>query len=185
VPLYQPETAFTIFSRIIQGDDISMGRNVDLSTYATEGISNPLSHVNKIPAEPPSICWIQGVSNTCTLEERNAIDQGQGVVSNGIWAPIPFAVPIIPVQSLSQSLLAVPKTTTTVQLTGVFTATATPMFPPKSTSGASRKASLRFQRWDGIAFLPWDENVVKNARKSRQIQRGLIGGLAAAGGLFL
>jgi hypothetical protein len=185
VPLYQPETAFTVFSRIIQGHDISMGQAVDVSTYGTKGISNSLSHVNKIPAEPPSTCWIRDVTNTCTLEERNAIEQGQGIVSNGVWAPAPVAIPKIPAQSLSQSPSVVPKTTTTVQLTGVFTATATPTAPPKSTSGASRKSPFGLQRRANIVFLPWDEKISRNARKSRQVQRGLIGGLAAAGGLLL
>jgi hypothetical protein len=93
VPLYQPETAFTVFSRIIQGDDISMGHNVDLSTYKTGGIKDSLSHSNKVPAEPYSICWIRDVANTCTHAERDAIEQGHGFVSNGIWAPAPAVMP--------------------------------------------------------------------------------------------
>jgi hypothetical protein len=65
VPFYQPETAFRVFTRIIQGDDISMGYNVNLSTYRTEGIPDSMVHKNKIPQIPASVCWTRDLS-TCT-----------------------------------------------------------------------------------------------------------------------
>ena len=48
VPTYQPETAFTVFTRVIKGTDVSMGKEVDLSTFGSTGpaVSN---HRNKVP----------------------------------------------------------------------------------------------------------------------------------------
>jgi hypothetical protein len=138
VPLYQPETAFTVFSRVIQGDDISMGYNVNLSTYRTGGIDDSSAHGNKVPTEPRPTCWIRDVANTCTQAERDAIDQGLGFGTNGVWALAPAAMPKISSQVPSPSPSAAPTTTTTIQLTGVFTATAIPTSPRRLTSGASR-----------------------------------------------
>jgi hypothetical protein len=50
VPYYQPETAFTVFSRIIMGVDVSMGKDVDLGTWSTEGEAESL-HKNKLPEQ--------------------------------------------------------------------------------------------------------------------------------------
>lgn len=144
VPFYQPETAFTVFSRIIQGDDISLGRNIDLSSFHTSGIPDSSVHRNKIPPEPEQICWIRDVTSTCTEEQQKAIERNEGVVNYGIWSRSSVAVPEPSVKSSSQSKVQVPQTTTTVPLTGVFTATSLPtitreiIVPTKSKSGASR-----------------------------------------------
>jgi hypothetical protein len=86
VPYYQPETAFAVFSRTIQGHDISTGQEVDLSTFKTEGPSTS-DHKNTVPPQPDSACWIREAAATCTEEERTAVRQGQGTVKAGIWTP--------------------------------------------------------------------------------------------------
>ncbi|ENI07222.1 hypothetical protein COCC4DRAFT_49129 [Bipolaris maydis ATCC 48331] len=86
VPYYQPEAAFAVFSRTIQGRDISTGREADLSTFATEG-PNTSDHKNAVPPQPDSACWIRDTVSTCTEEERAAIRQGKGTVKDGIWMP--------------------------------------------------------------------------------------------------
>ncbi|KAI7067417.1 alpha/beta-hydrolase, partial [Hortaea werneckii] len=53
VPFYQPETAFTVFTRIIQGVDISTGDGVDLSTFGTTGPANS-TRTNSAPSDTPS-----------------------------------------------------------------------------------------------------------------------------------
>jgi hypothetical protein len=146
VPFYQPETAFTVFSRIIQGDDISLGRNIELSTYKTEGIADSSKHSNMIPPEPAPVCWIRDVWSTCTDEQRKAIARGEGVVENGIWRPNVVAAPRVPLRSSTSTRAAKSKTrTTTVPLTGVYTATATPT-SVASTKAKSGAVSARRQR---------------------------------------
>ncbi|CAE7178813.1 Carboxypeptidase [Pyrenophora teres f. teres] len=134
IPFYQPETAFTVFSRIIQGDDISMGRDIDLATFGTKGPSTS-DHKNIVPSEPESVCWLRK-SDTCTDEETNAITKGEGTVVNGIWVPradetaTKDGLQIPPTSPKSQ-----PTLTSSVPLTGVFTATSIPSI--KKTSAAS------------------------------------------------
>lgn len=143
VPYYQPETAFVVFSRIIQGDDVSMGKSVDLSTYGTVGIQDSSTYRNKkVPAAQEHQCWIRDL-DTCIQKEKDAIRRGEGVVSGGIWAPAPAVVkPDISSRSTTKQVDAttVPLSTTS-PLTGVFTATNTPT-PTPSTSRASKCRSI-------------------------------------------
>jgi hypothetical protein len=148
VPFYQPETAFTVFSRIIQGDDISLGRNIDLSTYKTEGITDSSKHINVVPPEPAPVCWIREASSTCTDEQQKAIARGEGVVENGIWNPKAVSAPQVPPRSSTSSRIAETKArTTTVPLTGVYTATATPT-PVATTKAKSGVQPLRVNHWN-------------------------------------
>ncbi|KAF2036710.1 alpha/beta-hydrolase [Setomelanomma holmii] len=180
VPFYQPETAFTVFSRTIQGDDISMGRNIDLSNYKSEGTQDSASRTNRVPVEPALFCWIRDMS-TCTEAERMAIDQGQGTVRNGIW--VPTVVPDRPESSSSMTSRDHPSTTPTssVQLTGVFTATAIPA--PKVTSGAAAARRPPFRLPRRAVLSPEQQNKQRKAASLRQ--RGFTWGLAFAGGLLL
>ncbi|KAL1594440.1 hypothetical protein SLS60_010200 [Paraconiothyrium brasiliense] len=84
VPSYQAETSFVVFSRIIQGDDISMGRSVDLSTFGTQGPDKSL-HKNKVSRQPQNTCWIRAIDDTCSEDEKQQIGKGLGMVKNGKW----------------------------------------------------------------------------------------------------
>jgi len=115
VPYYQPETAFTVFTRVIQGDDISMGRNVDLSSFGTEGPSTS-DHKNDAGTSPAPICWIREAYLSCTEEENAGITAGNGTVKAGIWYPSEEDIPTSASQGVPKSR---PTSTTSVALTGV------------------------------------------------------------------
>ncbi|KAL6708977.1 hypothetical protein ACN47E_002104 [Coniothyrium glycines] len=210
VPYHQPETAFTVFTRIIEGDDISMGRNVDLSTFGTQG-SPHSSHENKLPPAPASTCWVRDMRSTCTLEQVRAIMYGQGSVKDGIWhSDLESESGQAPPRSASQRSTSLKSAkpnaspTRAVIFTGVFTATSTPK-PPNVSSESSRVTPLiRIPRRLLYSFrnmtpsrgrkehvqrqaigIPDDLGkpaVPKNLRekKLRRIILGLIGGLVAA-----
>jgi hypothetical protein len=186
VPYYQPKTASTVFTRIIQGDDIGMGRNVDLQTFGTKGPSAS-QHQNTIPPQPASFCWISE-QDTCTPDQVAAITAGNGTVEAGIWYPVaPSCTKNCPkpskTASKSQSRDADKSEPTTAlqEVTGVYTATSTPT--EKKTSGASIPSNpFRLLRREVAA----GGSTMDRARaKERKIRNGLIGGLAATAALLL
>ncbi|KAI1803303.1 alpha/beta-hydrolase [Daldinia bambusicola] len=126
VPAYQPATAFEIFARIIRGDSVSTGENIDLSTYNTTGSAEANSAL-ELPAIPSPTCWIRDVPGSCNEEQQSAISKGEVFVANGVVQTDPTTTPL-PAPAVTD-----PSTTTT-QLTGLFTATATP-----SSAAVSRK----------------------------------------------
>ncbi|KAF2866923.1 Alpha/Beta hydrolase protein [Massariosphaeria phaeospora] len=143
LPAYQPETAFTVFTRIIEGNDIGLGENVDLSSFGTKGPANSQFANKKFEGQPKTTCWVRAINETCTKDER--ADLKNGIVKNGIWyanvqdykppvssvlAGKPGSLPT----NLPTAVDAGPATSATVALTGVYTATGT----PKPKSGASR-----------------------------------------------
>lgn len=155
VPLYQPETAFTIFTRVIRGVDISMGPTVDLSTFSTHGLSDSAVHRNRVPKEEAkSICWIRDVEGTCTAEERKAIERGEGVVNHGIWtlesdAGKGNALMEKPSKSMEKSGVT-EGMTSTVPLTGVYVATCT----PATTTSKAKSDAVRVRSWKwGLAII--------------------------------
>ncbi|EXJ84776.1 hypothetical protein A1O3_05448 [Capronia epimyces CBS 606.96] len=83
VPAYQPETAFTVFSRIIQGTDISMGSHVDLSTYTSFGDDNS-THQNSAPPAAEPTCFLRAVEASCNTDQKNMLANKAGVIINGI-----------------------------------------------------------------------------------------------------
>ncbi|KAL2444146.1 Carboxypeptidase S1-like protein A [Exophiala dermatitidis] len=83
VPAYQPETVFTVFSRIIQGTDISLGNPVDLSTYASSGEENS-THQNSAPPAAEPTCFLRAVEETCNTDQRNMLANGDGTIINGV-----------------------------------------------------------------------------------------------------
>ena len=149
VPAYQPETAFTVFTRIIMGNDISFGNNADLSTYASNGTANA-TYTASPPGQENPICWIRDIQAKCTNDQKLKIQNGQGVIINGVlyddasnWntpSPSVSAVAGWPGHGPSSTMTTGPMsttkggsvvTTTATIPTGVFTATATPR-PTKS-----------------------------------------------------
>ncbi|KAL8890697.1 MAG: hypothetical protein Q9215_002205 [Flavoplaca cf. flavocitrina] len=144
VPAYQPETAFTVFSRVILGTDLSFGQPVDLSNYQTNGTANA-TYTSKAPESAKPTCWIRNIENTCTNEQKDKILKGEGAVVNGIlydeasdWqspgssvsveAGYPGAMPpAMTATSLLGSSDPDDAAISTVDIpTGVYTATATP-----------------------------------------------------------
>ncbi|KAF1977510.1 alpha/beta-hydrolase [Bimuria novae-zelandiae CBS 107.79] len=188
VPSYQPETSFVVFSRIIEGDDIGMGQTVDLSTFGTHG-PNDSVHKNISPSQPRSTCWIRAIRDTCTVEEQRQIHNGLGVVEHGQWflrSASHETVNDTPKRSLASSTTTSatnsrPVTTSSIPLTGVFTATET----PTSTSGASR-VSFRVQsRYRRQVPIQVGSSLRNFGQVATGVKHGLIGGLAGVGGLLL
>lgn len=153
VPYFQPETAFTVFTRIIQGADISTGDAVDLSTFGTEGPANA-TRTNSVPSDTPSpTCWIRSINGSCSTEDVESMLANKGMVANGIYYQDEESVSL-PSSSVPVGMPGSPMTTqpssgedddgddsssgsasgdAASSLTGVFTATGT----PSPTSGAA------------------------------------------------
>lgn len=141
VPAYQPETAFTVFTRIIMGTDISTGKPIDLATFASTGDANS-TYTNSAPSQASPTCWLRDIKNTCASDKIDMLKNNRGVIVNGVlyneasdWkapassvsiqAGYPGTMPAS-MTSTSASASASGTATTTEVLTGVFVATATP-----------------------------------------------------------
>ncbi|KAL8697357.1 MAG: hypothetical protein Q9201_007159 [Fulgogasparrea decipioides] len=83
VPAYQPETAFTVFTRIITGTDMSLGESIDLSTYMSNGTANA-TYTSKAPDSAEPICWIRNIKDSCTDQQKEMVRKGEGYVINGV-----------------------------------------------------------------------------------------------------
>ncbi|KIW11789.1 hypothetical protein PV08_09061 [Exophiala spinifera] len=83
VPAYQPETAFTVFSRIINGDDISTGNPANLSKYRSMGDRNATFQNSPPPMAAPT-CFRRAVNETCDTDQKNMLANGAGVLINGV-----------------------------------------------------------------------------------------------------
>lgn len=150
IPAYQPETAFTVFTRIIMGSDISLGEPADLSTYKSNGTANA-TQTAKAPDQLSPTCWVRNIDSSCNANQRVMLQQGHGVIINGVFysdssdwkapastismvAGYPGTGPLsstttggpIPTQKGSSAA------TTSQPLTGVFTATSTPSTTKKA-----------------------------------------------------
>ena len=84
VPAYQPETAFTVFTRIVEGSDLSTGEVVDLTTFFTQGTANS-TQTNSAPSMADPVCYLRGVDTTCSPSQKQGVANGEGVIINGIW----------------------------------------------------------------------------------------------------
>ncbi|USW52122.1 Putative peptidase S10, serine carboxypeptidase, alpha/Beta hydrolase [Septoria linicola] len=135
VPFYQPETAFQIFARVILGNDISTGTDIDLGSFVSNGTANA-THTNKVPDAPKATCWIRNFASSCTDEDTRAMQEGKGVVEYGMYyqnskdislpkTTVMAGVPGIPLKTTSSGSSR-SSTGSTVALTGVYTATGTP-----------------------------------------------------------
>ena len=155
VPVYQPETAFTVFTRIIQGVDVSLGISIDLSTFGTEGSANATQTNTAPPMQSPT-CFVRAVNETCDTDQKNMLANDAGVIINGVlyaaasdWRPPAASVSTAagqpgtaPISMMSSAPTSKPtkggsvrETTNTVP-TGVYVATGTPTTSSTSTGGA-------------------------------------------------
>ena len=93
VPAYQPETAFTIFERLIHGKSIATGQEIVASGNSIYSSTGPeYSTIGLIPPPPPPpVCFIRAASS-CTKEQFATLAAGQGVIINGVLyvhVPVP------------------------------------------------------------------------------------------------
>ena len=161
VPAYQPETAFTVFSRVIEGTDVSLGNHADLASYGSFGDSNS-THNNVPPPAASPTCYLRAVNETCNTDQKNMLANNAGVIINGVlynsesdWkAPEPRMVamagvpgtgpPSMMTSAPSRTGAASTKTgssegrSTSRVPTGVFTATGVPSM---TTSSAKNEAT--------------------------------------------
>jgi len=146
VPAYQPDTAFTSFTRAIEGTDVGLGISIELSTFGTEGDANPTQTNNAPPMKSPT-CFIRAVNETCNTGQKNTLAIGAGVVINGVlyaaasdWTPPAASISTAagqpgnaPMSMMSSAPSA--ESTNTIP-TGVYVATGTPTTSATPTCGA-------------------------------------------------
>ena len=132
VPAYQPETAFTIFTRIIRGNDLSFGQDADLASYTTHGPANS-TRTFKPPKQADPVCYLRDAKAKCSDEQLEKLAAGKGTVINGAWyaneKDWKGGAAAEAAASSASGKPAPGETTTTATTTvptGVFTATATP-----------------------------------------------------------
>ena len=155
VPYFQPETAFTVFTRVLQGADISTGDIIDLSSFGSTGPANA-THTNSAPPQPAATCWIRNINGTCSTDDTTAMLAGKGLVANGIFyqdkgsvslpsSSVAAGVPGQPMGSSSfQSGSPTPTEGTTAVLTGVYTATNTPTSTSSSATSTTHVESVHW-----------------------------------------
>ncbi|KAL0941879.1 carboxypeptidase S1 (serine carboxypeptidase) [Colletotrichum truncatum] len=122
VPAYQPETAFQVFARVILGTSISTGDQVNLAVYNTSGDARA-THTDKLPDSPEPTCWLRAMQTSCSNDQVKMLQQGNGVVINGVLYSASSDWPLATQAPTSTQPAASSSTTV---LTGVFTATSTP-----------------------------------------------------------
>ena len=168
ISAYQPETAFTIFTRIIMGNDISLGEAADLSTYTSNGTANA-TETSKAPGQLEPTCWVRNIEGTCTNDQKVMLQQGQGIIINGIlyneasdWNPPPSSISAMagypgtyPTSTTTPGPAPTKKgsspSTTSAVLTGVFTATSTPS--PTSSKGAASSDRVVDVGWGLLGYM--------------------------------
>lgn len=164
VPAYQPETAFTVFSRIIAGTGISLGLPINRTSFSTTGDANA-THTNSAPSMADPTCHIRAMNSTCDRDQKNMVANRAGVIINGVlyssssdWQSPEASISTIagqptvppssymtsapqPSTSTSTASSRASRTTSSTMTipTGVYTATGV----PTSTSTSAASASLR------------------------------------------
>ncbi|KAI1316715.1 carboxypeptidase S1 [Xylariaceae sp. FL0255] len=86
VPAYQPETAWNMFTRALFNKDIATG-TIDTAvnaTYATNGTADTWAIKNANPPDPTHYCYLYDVSDFCTDDQIESIQNGSAVIVSGI-----------------------------------------------------------------------------------------------------
>lgn len=191
VPSYQPETSYTVFSRIIKGTDVGMGKRVDLSTFRTAGPKDSTYRNKAIFVQDNNKCWIRMFSidkNSCSSYQQGEILLGRGIVKNGVWyenekdykppSPVLAGKPgSLPVDQRTLGYTS----TSAVPLTGLYTASET----PRVSSGASSHKFRSHQRRQ--VFQPWglDNEDDSNKRRANRYKKALKIAAGTLGSLLL
>lgn len=162
IPYYQPETAFQIFARVIMGTDLSTAADVDLSSFMSNGTANA-TYTASAPAAPSPTCWVRNWNGSCSTSDTEAMQNGEGLVKYGMYVQNSESL-TLPSTSVNAGIPGSPMTTstsgtgsgsarasdtTTVPLTGVYTATGT----PSSSNGAAATAAPWMDRRVGMVLL--------------------------------
>jgi carboxypeptidase C (cathepsin A) len=149
-PAYQPETAFTVFTRTILGTSIATGQTINLSSFRTTG-PNQSTKSNKAGPSLNPICWIRLPSETCSNQQLSDMLAGKGVVINDVWyeqssdfqppsSTVTAGKPGSTPSTVEGSMVG--SSSSTASLTGVYTATATPTPTHNSSSNRSQVRSI-------------------------------------------
>jgi hypothetical protein len=88
VPAYQPQTAYEIFTRVMNNLDVATGSQQTVGSgnvYVTQGTADTWAIKNTVPPPPPSECYILSPS-TCTADQQDALQNGSAIVHNYILA---------------------------------------------------------------------------------------------------
>lgn len=175
VGAYQPESLFELFSRIIQGVDLSKGQPVNMTLFGTTGDANATA-TNSAPLMADPTCYLRAVDSTCSHEQKNALSEGRGVIINGIWyeKSSDWTPPPQSLSSLAGQPGTAPSSTTTpgatsvrggkdggsegsstsalTQATGVYVATTVPTASTRKSSGLAA-IPVRSAGVDGAVVL--------------------------------
>lgn len=139
VGYFQPETAFTVFTRIIEGTSIATGEDVDLSRYGSTGPAKA-TYAAAADYSPLPTCWVRAWNQSCDVSDTEAMLAGSGTVEYGrFFLEEVAASSILPQSSVTAAVPGHPLDTGTSgggdsggkdsgggKLTGVYTATSTP-----------------------------------------------------------
>ncbi|KAI0103332.1 carboxypeptidase S1 [Nemania sp. FL0031] len=95
VPTYQPEAAYTILHRAMDGKDIATGSVDATDDYSSEGFHT--SDVSLVPPpSPPTVCYLRGLPTTCAENQIEAVKDGSAeIVSGIIIKPTPSPDPCV------------------------------------------------------------------------------------------
>ncbi|KAI1631479.1 carboxypeptidase S1 [Biscogniauxia mediterranea] len=84
VPAYQPEVAYQILDRAMQGKDIATGKIDVSSDYSTDGPFDSTATF-KPPSLVPSVtCYWRGLPTTCAENQIQAVREGTAIIEKGI-----------------------------------------------------------------------------------------------------
>lgn len=164
IPAYQPETVFTVFTRVILGTGLSLGEPVDLRIFKSSGDANA-SHTNEAPDPVEPICWVRNIANTCSADQKEAIKNGEGYVINGVlydqpsdWNPPASSVSVEAGYpgTISPAMTASPSQPNEAPSkiggipTGVYVASATPSTSKNAESSTNICFRLNLSLWIGM-----------------------------------
>lgn len=89
VPAFQPETAYQIFMRTINEQDVAtgsifLGKGCDNEDYQTQGPYSVFDIKNILPSPAPTECYLWQLGTTCTANQLDAVENGSAVVKDYI-----------------------------------------------------------------------------------------------------
>ncbi|KAI0598269.1 alpha/beta-hydrolase [Biscogniauxia sp. FL1348] len=84
VPSYQPEVAYHILHRAMQGKDIATGKIDINSDYSTDGPFNSTATFGPPSSVPPVTCYWRGLPTTCAENQIKAVRDGSATIEKGI-----------------------------------------------------------------------------------------------------